>query len=437
VWRLAIPVAVGRVFQAAAGFIDIAMVGSLGAVAIAAVGVGRQVVFVSEITMLGVIVGSQALVARAVGAGDRMEVSRVSRQALVLGAVVSLALGAAGALAAEDLMRLVGSEGEVLTEGTTYTRIFFAGIAANMLSHVIINNLQAAGESGVAFKIVAAINVFHVLFDYVFIYGVGGFPAMGVAGAAWGMIASRFVGWLIGMAVVASGRYKVAHLPGTSFKPDLDRMRRIIRIGLPVAMQGLGRSGASLVFIRILATAPSPTVALAAYAIGSRMEQVSMFLGSSFSTAALSLVGQSLGTNERSEAERRGWVASALGVAAMSLLGVVAFAFAEPLMAAFTSDVAVQRSGVVFLQVLGLSQPFLGLAHVMSGALQGAGATRPPFLATMVSQWLVALPLAYVLVVPFDLGSSGAWWAIGAAAIVQAALLLIAFRRGGWKHIQL
>lgn len=433
IWGLAYPVALGRMFQAAAGFIDIAMVGSLGPAPTAAVGVGRQIVFIAEITMLGVIVGAQALVARAVGQGDSRQVSLVVRQALVLGAGVSLAFGTVGALLAEVLLRLVGAEGEVLSLGVIYTRIFFAGIFANMLSHIVINVLQAAGESGVAFYIVSAINVLHIIFGYTFIYGLGPLPGLGVAGAALGMVASRLVGWFIGMAILATRRWQVGLLPGTSYRPDLRLMGRIVRVGVPVALQGLGRSGASLIFLRILAAAPAATVGLAAFAIGTRMEQMSLFVASAFSVAALALVGQSLGAQQPEEAERRGWIAAWLAIAALSALGLVYFVFADPFIALFTPDPAVRVAGAIYLRILALAQPFLALGYVMSGGLQGAGDTRSPFYLTLATQWLLYLPLTYLLVVSAGWGTTGAWWATALTAAAQAVLLAWAFRRGQWK----
>jgi putative MATE family efflux protein len=431
--RLAWPVAAGRLFQALAGFIDIAMVGSLGAAATAAVGVGRQLVFISEITMLGVIVGAQALTARAIGQADRLTASRVVRQALLMGAAASLAFGLAGALSAEALLRLVGAEGEVLRLGTAYTRIFFAGIFANMLSHIIINVMQAAGDTQASFYIVTAINLLHIVLGYGLIYGIGPLPALGVAGAAWGMVGSRLIGWFIGLGVMYAARRPVAFLPGTSFWPDWALMGRIARLGVPVALQGLARSGASLFFLRVLAAAPLATQALAAFAIGTRLEHLSLFTASGFSVAALALVGQSLGAGQAREAERRGWLAAWLAMALLSGLGLVFYIFAVPLVGLFTDDPGVQATGAVLIRVLGLSQPFLALGQVMSGGLQGAGDTRSPFYLTVLTQWLVYLPLAWVLVGPAGLGSTGAWLAIGLTALAQGVLLAAAFRRGGWK----
>jgi putative MATE family efflux protein len=431
--RLAWPVAAGRMFQALAGFVDIAMVGSLGAAATAAVGVGRQIVFISEITMLGVIVGAQSLTARAIGQHDRVLASQVTRQALVMGAGVSAAFGLAGALASETLLRLVGAEGQVLALGTAYTRVFFTGIFANVLSHIIINTLQAAGDTTVAFYIVGAINVLHIGLGYALIYGLGPVPALGVAGAAWGMVGSRLIGWFIGLAVLASARWRVAFLPGTSFRPDWDLMGRITRLGLPVALQGLARSGASLVFLRVLATAPLATQALAAFAIGTRLEHLSLFVASAFSVAALSLVGQSLGARQPEQARRRGWLAAGLSMLALSALGLVYIIFAGPLVGLFTDDPGVRASGAVLVRVLGLSQPFLALGQVMSGALQGAGDTRSPFYFVALTQWLLYLPLGFVLTGPAGLGSTGAWWAIGLTSAAQALLLAWGFWRGRWQ----
>lgn len=437
VWLLAYPILFGRLVQVLATLIDIAMVGRLGAAATAAVGMGRQLTLFWELGMAGVAVGAMALTARFIGERSPENVSLVARQSLVLGALTSLFLGGLGALFSQRLLSLLGAEGEVLVLGTAYTRVYFAGFFFLMTSYLTWGLLQGAGDTLTALYIVVLINVLHVVFDYLFIYGVGILPPMGSTGAALGTIVSRLVGMFVGLAVLYSRRFRVTLLPQTSYRPDWRMMWRILRIGVPVSMQGLVTSGALLLFLRILATAPAATIGLAAYAIGLRLERISFFTASAFSVAALSLVGQSLGVDKVEKAYRSGWAAAGLGVFAVAIVGLALFFLARPIIALFTNDLQVIRAGANYLRIVAIAQPFVALTRIVSGALQGAGDTKPLLRYAVITQWLISLPLAYLLIFPLGLGVSGAWYAIAVPTVLQGLLVASRFHGGSWEKVQI
>lgn len=431
---LALPVALSRLVQALAGLIDIAMVGDLGAAATAAVGTGRQLVFIAEMMMVSILSGAQAVTAQVTGQGTWDQVTVVLRHAFLLLLTFSIILGAAGYALTPWLLWLIGAEGEVLTLGIAYMRVFFLGLWAMALSHIINNVMQASGDTLTPFFVITTINILHVIFNYLFINGVAFIPALGVSGAALGQTASRFAGLLIGLVIVYSGRYRINMRRERTLRPDWEMVRRILRIGLPVTVQGLSRNGASLIILRILASAPSATVGLAAFAIGSRLMQFSYFGAHAFSTVNLILVGQSLGGGNEREAERRGWTTMRLSLIVLSVIGLVFFFLARPLVDFFTDDPAVIAAGVLFVRLLGIIQPFTALAEAMTGALQGAGDTRPPLRYTLLAQWLVSLPLAYLLTFPLGLGLTGVWIGVSISPILQGILVVYKFHSGSWKQ---
>lgn len=431
---LAYPVALSRLFQALVGIIDIAMVGGLGAAATAAVGTGRQLVFISEMMMLSIISGAMAVTAQVTGQEGGYRATTVLRHAFILLLVVSLVLGALGYLATPLLLRLVGAQGEVFSLGVDYMHIFFAGLWAMALSHIISNIMQASGDTLTPFFIIAAINVMHVIGNYIFINGFGDIPAMGVRGAALGQVSSRFFGLLLGLGIVYSGVYRINMRQERSLAIDWQLVRRIFRIGIPVTVQGLSRNGASIVLLRIIASAPAATIGLAAFAIGTRLSQFAFFGANAFSTVSLILVGQSLGAGESSQAEQRGWVTLRFSLVLMTLIGLVFLVFAQPLVDFFTDDPAVIAAGVQFVRMLAIAQPFIALMQAVSGALQGAGDTRPPLYYTLIAQWLIAIPLAYVLTFPLGLGMAGVWIAVVVSPMVQGVLVVNKFRSGSWKQ---
>jgi putative MATE family efflux protein len=435
VWLLAWPILLARLVQAAANAVDIAMVGSLGAAATAAVGMGRQITLLWELGMLGIPVGAMTLTANLVGQRSAQGVSLVARQALVLGGIASLLLGGIGALVSRRVLILLGADGQVLALGTAYTRVYFIGLFFMMTSYIPWTLLQGAGDTVPSLYLVILINVLHVVFDYLFIYGASILPPMGVTGAALGTVVSRMVGLLAGMGLLYSKRYKVSLLPNTSYRPDWHTMWRILRIGVPVSTQGLVTSVASLLFLRMLASTSTSTIGLATYSIGTRLQQVPMLAAAAFSIAALSLVGQSLGAGRVGDAYRSGWTAAGLGTVVLAIVGLVVFVWATPLISLFTNDPQVVSEGERYLKILALALPFVALVQVMSGALEGAGDTKPLLYYAIVTQLFISLPLAYLLVFCLRMGVSGVWYSIAVSTIIQGLLMVRRFRSGAWEQV--
>jgi putative MATE family efflux protein len=430
---LAYPVAFSRILQALAAIIDIAMVGGLGAAATAAVGTSRQLIFIAEMLMVSVITGAMAVTAQYIGQGLTGKAAAVLQQSFVVLAAISILLGIMGYFASPALLSLVGAEGEVWALGLDYMQLFFVGLWAMALSHLIISVMQASGDTLTPFFIFTAVNILHIVGNHIFINGLDPIPALGVRGAALGQIGSRVIGLLIGLTIIYSGWYRIDMRRQPALVIDWLLIRRIMGIGLPVTMQGLLKNGASILFLRVIATTPSATLGLAAFAIGSRLAQFALLVANAFATVALILVGQSLGAGHNRAAERRGWMTLQLSLVVMVVIGIIFFVFARPLVAFFSSDPAVIQTGVWFVRILALSQPFIALGQVLAGALQGAGDTRPPLYYTLISQWLIGLPLAYVLTFSLGLGLTGVWVAVAISPVAQGILTVNKFRSGSWK----
>ena len=150
-------------------------------------------------------------------------------------------------------------------------------------------------------------SVLKIGFSYLLIFGIGPLPTLGVTGAALATVLSRAAGFTLSIALVKSNRLKLRFLPETSYIPERNRAERMLRIGIPSAMQGLFRNGSGVVFVKLVALTIQPTVAVAAYSIGNQVERIVRRTSLSFGTAATTLVGQQLGAGDSDGAERSGW----------------------------------------------------------------------------------------------------------------------------------
>jgi putative MATE family efflux protein len=440
--ELGYPVVLANLLQATVGIIDIWMVSRLGTEATAAVGMSRQLIMVIIISTAGLAVGNRTMVAQFTGAKRPDMVTRVAAQSIIVMFLVAAILSVVGIFLGPLMLQALGAGPGIVALSIPYMQVFF-GLCIFMLFNFMFNAmLQGAGDMKTPLLIMVVINMIHVFFNYVFIYGAGPFPEMGVTGAALGTMTSRFVGTMIGLGVLFSGRFAVKLSRDASFRPDWDLIWRMLRIGIPVAGQNVVRTLSNLGFLWVVTNSAVADFRreanVAAYSVGIQSEAFSFMPALALAIVATTLVGQAQGARDSKEAERRGWMTGLIGVVAMSTVGAVLFVFAPQIIAVFNSagDPLVREVGIAYLRINSLVEPFLALSIVMRGALDGAGDTRPPLYYTILTQWLIRLPLSYVLVMMTGVGINGAWYAMAMATVVQGVLTTNRFRTNQWKLIR-
>ena len=440
VWQLAWPTVVYSLLQTLVGLVDIYMVGRLrpeGTEAIAAVGFSQQVLMLIMIGALGVNTGTITLVAQFVGADRRDQAGRVAGQALLSMFALGVAIGVPGLLWARQFLAFLGARGPALVQGTPYLRLMLVGSSLMMLNFAVAFIFRGAGNALTPLKIALGVNLINVVGNWLFIFGIGPFPRLGVAGAAVGTLLARAFGATVGIALLRTGWYRVRlRFGGGAGLVDFSHIRRILNIGLPAAAQGFFRNGARVLFFRIVASSALGTTAAAALTVGSRLRMLTIMPALAFRVAAAALVGQSIGAKDWEQAEGFGRETVKLCTTIMGPVVMLLFVIAPRVIAVFSEDAGVIDVGTTMLRFLVVGQFFSAVSIASSGGLAGAGDTRPPLYYTIIGQWMVMLPLAWLLMKKASLDPEGAWVAFAVAPVLQAALTLRRFRSGKWKHIR-
>lgn len=433
VWQLAWPVIVTLLLESLVGLVDTLMVGRLGANAVAAVGVGAQILNSLSIAMTAVGTGTLALVARSIGAGQRDFAERVVAQSLLAAFFLSCACIVPVVVFADTVVGWFGVEPRVRELGTWFTRLVMFSIPQSAALFVIGSALRAAGDTRTPLWIGALVNVINVVGNYVLIFGALGLPALGVRGSALATVIAFTVGMVFGLALLFRGRLTL-RLEPHHFTLDFALIRRVLRIGYPAATEQLLMQVGF--FLYLVFAARYGTSAVAAYFIGVRILALSFLPGYGFAAAAAALVGQNLGARQPSLARRSGWESNRLAVYLMSACGVAIIALARPIASAFVDDPAVIQDTVLFIWALGISQPFMAVDFTLGGALRGAGDTRFPLVAVFIGFYGCRLGCAYLASQVFHLELQWLWFSLVGDYIARAALKTWRFRGDRWQKIR-
>lgn len=391
VLSLAIPAALKHFLDIVQILIDMLMVGVLGVAALAAVGLSMQFMMVIQAFMSVYAIGSSALISRYIGSGRRHRASATVFVGLWIALAGSLIVGLVGWTFSTDFFRLMGSNDDVIRLGSGYFQILCLGMGLIFLDTLAYSVLSAAGDTRTSLNIKIVSAILNACLNYLFIFGHGGFEAMGVEGAAYATVCAYgfsvlIYGWLLIRKGGVLGIYPIFAL--SDFK-------KMVSIGFPAAVERVVGVASFLLFVMMIAS--QGTEALAGYQIGLRIEALAFMPGFGFSVAAMVLVGQYIGAKQYESAFASGILSAKIAIVFMGSVGVVLVCFPEFLIRFFTQDSATIEQAALYLRLVGVAQIPLALTFVLSGALRGAGATQLSMKISISSLWLFRILPAYIV----------------------------------------
>ena len=411
--------------------IDMLWVGRLGPTAIAAVGVSGLVLNILTLGIWGVNIGLRALIGRFIGNSDIEGAKHVGRQAIVLCAFYSTLMTIILIILAKPILSLFGMQPDVLAEGSTYLQAVLIGtipISIYMMTEAV---MQAAGDTVTPMKISLLMRTTQVVLAPLFIFGWWIVPHMGVIGAALANIISSCTGMAVGIFVVFSGRTRIKFTL-SHYRIDFKTMGRILKIGIPTSISAAQRSLASMILMGMIT--PFGTLAVASYSLIIRIQQFALISNGGFCRASAILVAQNLGAGQPKRAEKSAWLAMTMSESITIIIALLLLFWSSETIRIFTPDTNLIDMANILLKIMALGYAVSACQSVLSQSLIGAGDTIPAMLIDLISMWAVALPLAYILSRSTSLRVQGIWWALVIGSYLSAAVVLIYFRSGRWKH---
>jgi putative MATE family efflux protein len=425
IFQFAAPMLLGNVFQQLFSVVDSIVVGNfIGKEALAAVGASFPVIFMMVSLIIGIVMGTTVVISQYFGAKDFVKVKRAIDTMYVFSTVAGIIATIAGLLLAVPLLRLLGTPEDIMPQATQYLRIYFSGIIIFFGYNGTSAALRGLGDSKTPlyFLIIATVaNIILVLlFVAVFKWGI--------AGAAYATLLAN--GIAFGLAIYWLNKtHKLIRIAISGLHFDREIFRQSFRIGLPTGIQQTLVAIGGMALLGIVNT--FGTNVLAGFSVASRLDNLAMIPAMSFSQALSTFVGQNIGA-KKIERIRTGLISTVKMSGIVTIVTTICIVFGgHILMSFFTKDREVIRLGDQYLTIVSSFYILFTLMFIYNGIMRGAGDTLIPMFFSLISLWLIRIPLAWFLSQRF--GAGGIWWAIPAGWLIGLSLSFGYYKTGRWK----
>lgn len=437
-------------------YIDAAMVGRLGADDSAAVGLVSTSLWLFWGLCSSAMVGFSVQVAHRMGAADYAGGRSVLRQGLLSALIFGCFMAIIGYAIAFPLPGWLGGEGEKVCHGASlYFMVFVAALPLLTLNYLGGGVLRASGNMKVAGGINVLMCLLDVVFNFFFIFPtrpllLGGMEitipglGLGVLGAALGTVAAEIIsaGLMLWFATMRQPELAIfgrrAMRSGIKeqnffrrFIPTGSVLRNALKVSAPMTLEHGVICGAQIMVTVIVA--PLGVMAIAANAFAVTAEALCYMPGYGIGDAATTLVGQSYGARRKDLARQFGYLTVGLGMAVMTLMGVILWIGAPAVMAFLSPVQEIQQLGTSALRIEAWAEPMFAASIVAYGVMVGVGDTVVPAAMNFSSIWLVRLPIAALLAT--SMGLDGVWLAMCIELCFRGLIFLLRLFKGTWlKH---
>jgi len=422
-FKLSLPILGTSFIQMAYNMIDMIWVGRIGSDAVAAVGTagfftwfGSALVFISKI-------GAEIGVSQSIGKKDIKEKNKYIYNSLIINIMIAIIYTIILIIFRKPLIGFfkLGNP-EIVEMGINFLVIVSIGMIFSFLNPLFTAIFNASGISKIPFLINAIGLIFNMVFDPILIFGLFGFPRLGVEGAALATISAQAIVTVIFIVSFIKNGYSIS-LKNKKYI-DKDIILKICKLGIPTAVQNCGFSFFAMILGRVVSSYGA--VAIAVQKVGSQIEAISWMTAEGFAAALTAFVGQNYGAN-RWDRILKGYKFTMIMACTIGIFSTILLVFAgKGIFSIFIPEADAISAGAIYLRILGYSQFFMCIEITTAGAFSGLGNTVTPSWVSIILTGL-RIPIALVLSGMTTLELNGVWWSISATSIVKGILLLTLF----------
>ena len=431
IFQITLPAVFDLLAQTLIMALDMKMVSSLGPSAISSVGVGTAGMYALIPALIAVATGTTALLSRAYGADNKVDGKKAFAQSFFIAVPLGIILTLIFLLFSEQIINLVGNAKDMnLADAVLYQNMTVIGFPFLGVSIATFYAFRAMGENKIPMIGNTLALVLKVILNFLLVY----LFKWEIFGAALSTTLTRLFSAIFSIYLVFWSKKNWISLELKDLKFDYFTSKRILKVGIPAAVEQLGLRIGMLIFEMMVISLGN--LSYAAHKIALTAESISFNLGFAFSFAASALVGQELGKGSSQKALKNGYICTIIAMIVMSTFGLLFFIIPQFLVSLFTKDKDVIELATMALKIVSICQPFSGASMVLAGALRGAGDTKSVLLITYLGIFLVRIPITYLFLDVLNFGLAGAWIVMTIDLVIRSSLAFYIFRRGKWKYLQ-
>lgn len=426
---IAWPIFIEQTLRILIGTVDTFMVSHVSDGAVAALGIAHQFVVLALICFNFIGIGASVVISHHVGAGDRVGAEKIVITSIAVNTWIGLIASVCAFVFAAPLLRLMQLPPDLMQYALPFLTMMGGTLFMEAMNTSIGSALRAHGYTRDAMVVTVIQNVLNIAGNCVLLFGLFGAPRMGVTGVALSSVASRVVASII-LWVLLDRRLKLKLRAKDFFDLPVDRLKRILHIGLPAAGEHMSYWVSLMVITSFAARLGSESLATMTYTQNVLRLVILFSLALGLGTEIL--IGRLIGAGEFEEAYRQviKSVRTGLMIATGAILLVAAFA--QPLLELFSHDPAVITGGVWLLCISIAYEPGRVFNIVIINALRATGDARFPVQIAACSQWLLSVPLCWLLGIKLGWGLTGIWIAMMTEEWIRGLLMYRRWERRDW-----
>lgn len=421
------PIMLTNLLQISYQIVDSLWVGNLlGATSLGAVAVSGTIVF----TMLSFVIGlnnaALTILSQQKGRKDEAGLKRYLNAFVVILTVMSIGLGVIGFIFSEGLLTLLGTPSTMLSSATSYLQINFIGILFLFGYNFISTVLRALGDSKTPMRFVLIAVLLNIVLDPLFIAVFN----LGVKGAAYATILSQGIAFLYGLIYVLYRKLAPFTIP---YVPAARDIRLILNLGIPAGLQMAVISAGSAAIMSVVTGFGAHVVG--GFSAAQRLDSIIMLPAQALSTAVSSMAGQNIGVQNWERVRKIANYGVIYNFCIMFVIGLLVVVLAQYGIQLFIQDVDAVTFGTVYLQIIALTYPFLGINFILNGIVRAAGAMYQVLLLNIISFWVLRFPFTTWFSNLF--GEKGIAMGMGASFMISSIIAFLYFRFGKWREKKL
>ena len=400
-----LPAVFENILQTSVGFVDSVLIAKISLVAVSAVSLVNGVMAVYQAVFIALAVAVATVVSNAAGARASKAVSENDRQSIALSLMVGVILSLLSLVLAHPILRAMGASGDILQQGIIFFRVIAGTSVLIVLMTVLGQLIRTAGQTRTPLTINLIVNILNFCLDFILIFGLFGFPRLGILGAGIGTALSR----LIGVGLLFHKLQQTSHrLQGPIFSRDQHIFKtEIVKRAFPIMGERLMmRLGDIVIFVIIIAYGSK---VFAGNAIGETITAYNYLPAFGFATGASILIARAYGAKDHLEIRKLTKTSFVMTAIISTLVGGIIFAFSTFILNFFTFDAVAVSAAQVVILISFVSEPIVAGVIIYTAALQAMGDAKTPFYATMFGMWVIRIGIAWLLGTAFGWGIWGVW----------------------------